>query len=489
MNTTISNFTRANFEVNQTIHWKMLSDDQCEEIYMTALELLERTGAEILNKEAQEILEKAGCWVDGTRVRIPSALAEWAAKTAPSRVTLCDRKGNRALRVETTYSYYGPGQRNSFVLDPQTGERRKPIKEDVASAGVICDALKNIDFALSNGYPTDVNEASADLHVFEALLTNTTKPIIQYIHDVKQAQAILDMGVAVAGSLRELQKNPFFVFLIDADGTLVHSDETLAKVIFAAKNGVPFIYHTNLILGDTAPATPAGTLVVALADVLVGVLLGQLVRQGTPIIAGGIFTIDDQENGILPWGAPEVSLVGTGMTNLLRSLRIPSFGFAGASDSKISDAQMGLEEAFSMLHMGLSGTNLIHGCGLLEYGLTGSLVMLVIGDEIVGMTRKIINGIEVNEERLARGVIDAVQPGGTYLGEEHTLKYFRDEFWWPTIMSRDRIKDWTETGSKSLGKRAAERVQSILQTHKPEKLSDDVVAKLKEIIEKAEAAL
>jgi len=181
--------------------------------------------------------------------------------------------------------------------------------------------------------------------------------------------------------------------------------------------------------------------------------------------------------------------VGTGMSNLLRYLRIPSFGFAGASDSKISDAQMGLEEAFSLLHMGLAGTNLIQGCGLLEYGLTGSLVMLVIGDEIIGMIRKIIKGIEVNEERLARGGIDAVQPGGTYLGEEHTLKYFRKEFWWPTLMNRNRIKDWTEAGSKSLGQRATEKTHRILQTHEPEKLSDDVLAKLKEIIEKAEAAL
>ena len=197
----------------------------------------------------------------------------------------------------------------------------------------MCDALKTS--ILSSAMVTRLmSKKQLRMHVFEALLTNTTKPIVQYVHSVKQAQAILDMAVAVAGSLKELNKNPFFVYLIDADGTLVHSDETLAKVIFAAKNGVPFIYHTKLVLGDTAPATPAGTLVVALADVLVGVLLSQLIRQGTPVIAGGIFTIRDEENNMLPWGAPEASLVGTGMGNLLRYLRIPSFGFAGASDSK-----------------------------------------------------------------------------------------------------------------------------------------------------------
>ncbi len=116
MHTTRSNFTRASFDVNQTIHWEMLSDDQCEEIFMTVLELLERTGVEVLNEEAREVFEKAGCWVDGTRVRIPSALAEWAARTAPSRVTLCDRNGKRAVRLETTYSYFGPGQGNYTLI-------------------------------------------------------------------------------------------------------------------------------------------------------------------------------------------------------------------------------------------------------------------------------------------------------------------------------------------------------------------------------------
>ncbi len=489
MNTTRSYFTRSSFEVNQTIHWQMLSDDQCEEIFMTALELLERTGAEIHNEEARELLENAGCWVDGSRVRIPSALSEWAAKAAPSRVTLCNRDGGRALRVETTNSYFGPGDGNSYVLDPETGERRRPVKDDVAATGVICDALKEIDFALSNGSPTDVGEKVANLHAFEALLTNTTKPIIQRVDDVDQAQAILDMGAAVAGGIKELQKNPFFAFLVDADGTLVHSDEALAKVIFAAKNGVPFIYNTELILGESAPKATAGALVVALADVLVGVLVSQLVRRGASVILGGRFTVYDEENEMLPWGAPEVSLVGTGMSNLLRYLRVPSFGFAGASDTKISDSQMGLEEAFSMLHAGLAGTNLVYGCGQLESGLTGSLVMLVFGEEIVGMTRQIIRGIEVNEEKLSRGVIDAVQPAGTYLGEEHTLKYFRTEFWWPDIMSRGRLKDWTDAGSKSLGVRATEKTLGLLQSHQAEKLGDDVLAKLKEIIKKAEAAV
>ncbi|MEL7635937.1 trimethylamine methyltransferase family protein [Sporomusa sphaeroides] len=483
---TRSHYTRANYAVNQTTVWEMLSEDQCEELFMTALEVLERTGAEIKNEEARGIFEKAGCWVDGSRVKIPSALAEWAVRTAPSRVTICDRNGKRALKLETTNAYYGPGQGNTYVLDPLTAERRKPVKADVAKTGIVCDGLKNVDFVMNNGLPSDVKENTAEVHAFEALVTNTTKPIIQAIQSVEQAQAILDIAAAVAGNAKEFQKNPFAVFLIETEGALIHSEATLAKVLFAARNGVPYIYATKLVAGETAPVTPAGAIVVALADALVGILLGQLVRQGAPVIAGGFFTIKHQETGILPFGAPEISLMGTGMANALRYLRIPSFGFAGATDAKASDAQMGMEAAFSILHAGLSGTSLIHGCGQLEYGLTGSLELLVMGDEVMGMTRRMMKGVEVNEERLARGVIDFVQPGGHYLGEEHTLKYFRSEFWWPTVLNRTRIADWEANGAKSLGQRVKEKTQNIINTHQSAQLPAEVLGKIQTILDKAD---
>lgn len=101
------------------------------------------TGVEVPNKEAQVVFEKAGCWVDGNRVRISSALSEWAVSTAPSRVTVCDRNGKRALRLETTNAFYGPEQSNMYVIDPLTGKRRKPVKGDVVK--------KNVDFACSWG--------------------------------------------------------------------------------------------------------------------------------------------------------------------------------------------------------------------------------------------------------------------------------------------------------------------------------------------------
>ncbi len=489
MYTTKSLFTRANFDINQTITWKMLSDDQCEEIVMTAFEILERTGADILSEKARDIFAAGGCWVDGDRVRFPSAKLEWALRSAPSRVTLCDRNGKRAILMETDNVHYGPGFGNDSILDMESGEIRAITKADVADIAKMCCSLKDVDFVMDSGLPGDVKEKVAAVHAFEAMVSHTTKPIIQEVDCVQQAQTVMDMAAVVAGGADKLQMNPFVALCVVNKEPLSHAANLLDIVIAASQKGVPVIYNSQLVSGLTAPNQCAGALVVALCNALVGVMLSQLAQEGAALIAGGFFTIHDTDHGVAPYGAPEVSLMGTGFANVLRFLRVPSFGFAGGSDTKTSDAQLGLESTFSILHAGLAGTNLVHGGGQIESGRTFSAISLAIGDEVMGMTRRIMRGIAIDEDRLARGVIDDVQPGGHYLGTEHTMYYFKTEQFWPELMNRNRIDDWMAAGSKTLGVRAKEKVQDMLKFYEGQPLDDAIAAQLKEIIAKAEAAL
>ena len=106
---TRSLYTTAGFQVQQHLFWQMLTDDQCEAIVSTAEELLERTGVEVLSEAAVKVFEEAGCLVDGSRVRIPSTKIQWALRNAPSRVTLCDRFGNRAMMLENNEAHWGAG--------------------------------------------------------------------------------------------------------------------------------------------------------------------------------------------------------------------------------------------------------------------------------------------------------------------------------------------------------------------------------------------
>ncbi|HBW35246.1 MAG TPA: trimethylamine methyltransferase, partial [Desulfosporosinus sp.] len=146
-----SQYVRANYQVNTTPQFKVLSDDQCEIILNGALEVLERTGAEVHSEEALEVFKKGGCWVDGNTVRFPSHLVEWAIRSAPSRIVISNRKGERTMFLEGQNVYYGPGPTNTYTLDPFTGERRRPRKTDTLRAAITVDALPHISYAMDCG--------------------------------------------------------------------------------------------------------------------------------------------------------------------------------------------------------------------------------------------------------------------------------------------------------------------------------------------------
>ena len=78
----------------------VLSEEQIEQIHLATLEVLERTGVEITHPRAVEILHGGGARVEGKRVRLPGWMVEDAIRTAPSRVVLGTRDGERTVFLE-----------------------------------------------------------------------------------------------------------------------------------------------------------------------------------------------------------------------------------------------------------------------------------------------------------------------------------------------------------------------------------------------------
>lgn len=61
--------------LHQPPQFRVLSDQQTERVYQAALECLNRTGVNVLNAQARDLLAAAGARVDGVRVRIPPRIA------------------------------------------------------------------------------------------------------------------------------------------------------------------------------------------------------------------------------------------------------------------------------------------------------------------------------------------------------------------------------------------------------------------------------
>ena len=188
---------RVNYQTNAGTQFRVLSEDQCEEIYLAMLHVLERTGVNVHNEEAVELLKENGASVDGHHVRIPSHMVKSALASAPPRFTVYGRDGTKALHLEPNRVYYGPGPTCPNFLDPSTGERRRYLRKDAVATALVCDALENIDFVMSLGTISDVKQNLADVYEFVEMITHTVKPIVAWSFSLESCRDIHQIAMAV----------------------------------------------------------------------------------------------------------------------------------------------------------------------------------------------------------------------------------------------------------------------------------------------------
>jgi trimethylamine--corrinoid protein Co-methyltransferase len=467
------------------LNFPVLSEAQGRRMHEACLEILERVGVRLYLEDAVEIMKKAGARVDdGNLVRVPSALVEKALATAPKRVTLHDRGGRPALPLGGARPFYGPGSDCLNIVDHRTGERRRPVVKDVEEGSAVCDFLPRIDFVMSMVLPSDVDGTIADRFQMEAMLTFTTKPIIYVTYDASGCRDAVGMAEAVMGGAEALRKQPLAACYINAVSGLRHNKEALEKLLFLAGKGLPSLYIPSSTAALTSPVTPAGSVALDFAGVLVGLVLAQLKREGAPVVVPGMPPggTMDMKTLVLSYAEPERTLT----TALARFYGLPTFAIAGASESKIPEGQAAAEAALTLAVETFAGSDLIHDLGYLESGLTFSLAQLVICDEIVAWLKAFGKEYEVNDETLALDVIAELGPDGDFLNTEHTLKHYRGR-WYPTLFERMNFEAWQNMGGRTCLERAAEKVARILEDHRPEPLPAPVRAKLREIAGKAKA--
>ena len=179
----------------------------------------------------------------------------------------------------------------------------------------------------------------------------------------------------------------------------------------------------------------------------------------------------------------EVAMLNAATVQLVRQfIGIPTEMFGPQTDSVIVDGQSIMEKVFNFLLPLLSGSNIISGAGHIETVGTVSLLQLIIDNEMQGMARRLLEGIEVNDDTLALDTINEYGIKGSFLESNHTLKYFKKEHYMPNILSRTNWEAWKQNGSKDLNKRATEFLEYKLRNHKVVSLSDDLNIKIKDIV-------
>jgi len=445
--------------------------------------LLARTGVVVHHEGARRLLTEAGCQVEGSLVRIPEHVVARALETVPRSVRIYDRLGRPAMDLGDRRTYFGTGSDTPNVIDLETGKRRSAVLADVARAARLADGLPHVDFVMSMGLAGDVPVERSDRHHFAAMVENTAKPIMFTAWTLEGLREIYAMAAVVAGGEENLKARPFAIHYAMAIAPFIHPRDSLEKVLFCAERGLPVEYHSVDIGGSTGPATLAGSFVQGNARMLSGLVIHQSKAPGAPLVVDTSVVFLDMATMVSPYFAPEITLASLMNKEMALHYGVPTFAKAGAGDSKLLDQQAGIEIGMSMLSECLIGNNLVHDLGYLESGLSCSLESLAICDEVAGLVRLIGRGVEISPEQLALEVIEETGPTGNYLVHPHTLRHFREAFWFPKLMDRQNHDRWQHSGGQSLAERAHRRVTDVLENHVPSPLDPGALRELGRMLE------
>ncbi len=445
---------------------ELLGKELVEQIIDEAMGLLEKVGLTIDNEEAMEILAAAGMIVErlSGKVRFPRKRIEACLATAPRTIRIYDRSGDKEFLVGEDEIHFDPGSAAISLLDHATGGERRAETRDLIRFYRLVDTLENMDFQSTGLVSADVPHEVADVYRLYLGLLQATKPFVTGTFRVEGFAPMRDLLAAVRGSEEALEKKPLAIFDACPSPPLKWSKLTAQSLIDAARAGIPSELISMGLTGATSLVTIAGTLVQHVAENLGGCAICQAARPGSPVIFGGSPASFDMRKGTTPMGAMETMMIDSAYGQIAKKLGLPCHAYMGLSDSKVNDAQAGLESGMGAVIAALSGINVISGPGMLNFESTQSLEKLVIDDEICGMAKRLIGGIEPREEILALDKFQEFTAEPRFLSLPHTRKWYKMEHRFPRIIDRDTYEAWAALGKKTIADRAAEDVELRLKS-------------------------
>jgi trimethylamine--corrinoid protein Co-methyltransferase len=446
---------------------RILEKETIDQIIDEALGVLQDPGIRIHNTEALELLAEAEALVDREAqvAKIPEKLVRWALDQAPSDFDLYSLTGKPTCHYGGDVVQFDPGSAALTILDSESEEQRPPVTSDFVTFVKLVEVLPQLD-------------AQSTAMMCKPIVTGAFGKDTWWI--MKEM-----LEVAVGGS-EELASKPVAIFDVCPSPPLLWSDLTCQNLIDCARTGIPSELVSMPLAGAVAPVTLAGAVVQHTAECMSGVLISQLAQEGAPIVWGGSPAAFDMREGTTPMGDVGTWLIDCAYAEVGKALRMPTHAYLGMSDAKVVDAQCGLESAGGTILAALAGINMVSGAGMLDFESCQSLEKLVIDAEIIGMTKRLITGVEIREKPIALSLIREMGHRGEYLGHPHTMRWFQKELYFPSqILDRGSLESWKSKGGKTTFERARDEVKSLVGKYEPSGLAPEVRDELRHIAERA----
>jgi trimethylamine--corrinoid protein Co-methyltransferase len=461
----------------------LLSDEMIRRVLEEAYELLRCPGIKVQNPEARELLAAAGAniYPENQVIGIPGALVNKALESVPREFYLYDYDGNPVIRYGGDAVHFDPGSSGIAMLNPETLEHETTETPHLLRLVKVAEQLPQYDAQSTAVICHDVPKDIQDLYRLYLLLLYSKKSIVTGAFTNTTVQEMIEMLALFAGSRAAAREKPRAVFDVCPAPPLIWSNFGAGNLIALARAGIPAEIVSVPLSGAAAPVTLLGTITQHTAECLAGITIHQLAHAGSPIVWGGAAAIFDMRKGATPMGAVETAMLDCSYAQVAKSLNMPTHTYLGATDSKLVDAQAGLESGITAMIGALSGINMISGSGMLDFLACHSAEKLVIDAEGIAMAKRMLDGVNLHTDTLATGFYDEKInfKGGDFLKQKITMQLFRKEQHLPSnVIDRDSTRVWKEAGSLDTFGRAKVRVNELLASYRRPELDPAKVSRL-----------
>ena len=464
--------------------FKPLNDASVKAIEDTVYQILDEIGLSQAPETGVKYMTDAGAIAgDDGRVRFPRALVEDTLAKAARNITLHGQDEKHDMLLSGSRVHFGTAGAAVHVVDVQNNCYRESYLADIYDAARIVENMDNIHFFQRPMVARDIPDpADLDFNTVYAAIKGTTKHVGCSFTEAPFMKPVIDMLHMVAGGEDKWRVRPFVsnsnCFVVPP---LRFATESCLVMEEAVHAGMPVLLLSAGQAGATAPASIAGAVAQALAEVIAGLVYVNAMVPGHPCIVGTWPFVSDLRTGAMSGGSGEQGLLTAACAQMLQHFDLPGGAASGMADAKMPDAQSGYEKGSTLVMAGLSGLNMVYEAAGMHASLLGfCLESLIIDNDMIGQCLRCVRGVEVNEATLGVDVMKDVCLGGPghYLGHDQTIGLMQTEYVYPAIGDRSSPKEWEELGKPNIVEVASKRKEEILANFDPTHISPALDAEI-----------
>ncbi|MGB1254446.1 MAG: trimethylamine methyltransferase family protein [Thiolinea sp.] len=453
-----------------------LSTDDMQNMDQAIRDILQTIGlSEAPSVVIEHITARGGSVTADGRLTFPATLIDEALKGMQRHFTLHGQLPGHELLMSGKQVHMGSGGAAPSLLDMDTGAYRDSTLQDLYNAARIVDTLDNVHFFSRSLVARDMpNDWLLDINTAYACLSGTRKHVFTSISRAEHVKPIAEMCYALAGSREAFIAKPFLSLNINhVVPPLRFAADACEVMAEAARYGLPMHANSFGQLGASTPVTIAGSVIQTAAESLAGMIFAWTVNPEAKVTFGPRPMITDLRTGAMSGGSGEQAVLMAAAMQMAQYYDLPNNCIAGATDSKVPDAQSGYEKSLAVTLAAQAGCNAItQACGMHASLVGCAFDSYIIDNDMLGGILRSLTPIEVNTNTLSTDVIRSVVNGeGHYLGHSDTLQRMQSDFLYPQIADRQSPAEWQETGALDMRARAKNKARDILENYFPTHIS------------------